>query len=319
MTRSKKPFRLWPTTAENNIKPHAAARLTLLAFTLAFAIPFGAGTLHGESTEINAPAAMHARYDKIRDQLNNNQFGQPFHITSELKDHRVSGELSALIEHPFEIVTSAFKSAGNWCDIMMLHHNFKYCSASGKGADQVLTIYVGRKHFQPLDSAFLGEYIYRVLNSKPDYFNVTLASDNGPLKTKNYYILLEAVPLNHLQTFIHITYSYEFGALARAAQTVYFHTVGRKKVGFTVVDEGPDGQPVHVGGLRGALERNIMRYYLAIKAYLDALQTPQPERLEKRLQGWFALTECYPLQLREQDKNDYMNIKKQEYKRLKSR
>jgi ABC-type ATPase with predicted acetyltransferase domain len=104
------------------------------------------------------------------------------------------------------------------------------------------------------------------------------------------------VPADHERTFVHFTYSYDFGALAKTAMSVYFNTVGREKVGFTVVDSTPDGRPVYIGGLRGALERNIMRYYLAMKAYLGALSAPPQERLEKRLKDWFALTERYPLQ-----------------------
>jgi hypothetical protein len=39
------------------------------------------------------------------------------------------------------------------------------------------------------------------------------------------------------------------------------------------------GQPDYIGGVRGLVERNTMRYYLAIDAYLSTL----PVRPEKRL------------------------------------
>jgi hypothetical protein len=305
------------TRGENTVKPRAAAWLIMLALT--FAIPIGAGTVHAKSMTGDAAAAMRARHDTMRDQLSDNHFEQPICVSSDFKDERISGELSGVIEHPFVTATAAFKSAGNWCDIMMLHLNVKYCRASENGSDQILTVFVGKKYHQPLESAYRGEYGYRVLHDRPDYFKVALTSDSGPLQTRNYHVLLEAVPADPGQTFVHFTYSYDFGALARIAKSVYFHTVGRKKVGFTVVDNGPDGEPVYIGGVRGALERNIMRYYLAMKAYLGALSVPPQERLEKRLQDWFALTECYPLQLRELDKNEYMRMKRQEHERLKTR
>ena len=43
----------------------------------------------------------------------------------------------------------------------------------------------------------------------------------------------------------------------------YLHSVGRDKVGFTIVDRKPDGSPRYVKGIRGAVERNVMRYYFA--------------------------------------------------------
>jgi len=42
--------------------------------------------------------------------------------------------------------------------------------------------------------------------------------------------------------------------------------VGSDKVGFSIVGQGADGQPTLVGGVRGMLERNTMRYYLAVDA-----------------------------------------------------
>jgi hypothetical protein len=95
----------------------------------------------------------------------------------------------------------------------------------------------------------------------------------------------------------------------------YLNTLGSDKVGFTVIDKLPDGKPLYVSGIRGALERNTMRYYLAISAYLGALSTPPQQQLEKRLRDWFASTERYPLQLHELELSEYLDMKRKEYKR----
>ena len=55
------------------------------------------------------------------------------------------------------------------------------------------------------------------------------------------------------------------------AMQTYLATIGSQKVGFTVVDKQADGKPVYQGGVLGLLERNTMRYYLAIDAYLVGL------------------------------------------------
>jgi hypothetical protein len=63
------------------------------------------------------------------------------------------------------------------------------------------------------------------------------------------------------------------------------------------------------------VERNTMRYYLAIEAYLGALSAPPRARLEKRLHDWFAASERYPRQLHEMKRNDYLDMKRREYQR----
>ncbi len=67
--------------------------------------------------------------------------------------------------------------------------------------------------------------------------------------------------------------------------------------------------------MRGALERNTMRYYLAIDAYLGALAVPPPERFEQSLERWFAATERYALQLHEVDHDAYVAMERSEYLR----
>jgi len=95
----------------------------------------------------------------------------------------------------------------------------------------------------------------------------------------------------------------------------YFATIGSGKVGFTQTGTQSSGQPDYIGGMRGLAERNTMRYYLAIDAYLGALASPPPLQLQKRLHRWFTATEQYPRQLREVDRTAYIDMKRGEYLR----
>jgi hypothetical protein len=56
-----------------------------------------------------------------------------------------------------------------------------------------------------------------------------------------------------------------------------------------------------------------MRYYLAIDAYLGA---PDAKQLPGRLATWFDSTERYARQLHEVERNDYLTMKRNEYKRM---
>jgi hypothetical protein len=61
---------------------------------------------------------------------------------------------------------------------------------------------------------------------------------------------------------------------SKLALRAYLMTAGRDKVGFSVVKREANGQPQYVSGSRATVERNTMRYYLAIDAYLSGLEAP---------------------------------------------
>jgi hypothetical protein len=70
-----------------------------------------------------------------------------------------------------------------------------------------------------------------------------------------------------------------------------------------------------VGGLRGVLERNTVRYYLAIEAYLGAQSLPAAQQTQKSLQDWFDATERYAEQLHELSRDEYLVMKQRELQR----
>lgn len=258
-------------------------------------------------------ATLRARHAALREQLANSPFHRPLHLESSETSSVLKGEIYATIDHPFRKVGSAFQRRAHWCDILILHLNVKYCEASSTVADQ-LAVAVGRKHDQPLRDAYRVEFRYRVAAASADYLHVVLTAPSGPLGTSDYRIALEATPLDARRTFLHMSYSHGYGMAARIAMEGYLATLGRDKVGFSVVEQRADGKPVHIGGVRGAIERNTMRYYLALEAYLGALDRPPSEQLEQRLRDWHAATERYP-QLRELARDEYLEMKRKEVER----
>ena len=142
-----------------------------------------------------------------------------------------------------------------------------------------------------------------------------LNAGKGPLGTHDYLIRIEATPVEDGRTFFHLTYAYAFGITGRLAMKGYLTTTGRDKVGFTVTGKQRNGQPAYVTGLRGVVERNTMRYYLSIEAYLAALASPPKYQLEKRLLYWHNATDQYARQLHEVELNDYLKMKRREYQR----
>jgi len=259
-------------------------------------------------------ATLKARYASLQDKFANNQFGRPLVLESTQSSGDLKGDVYAVVEHPFSTVQQALVSPEHWCDILILHLNVKRCKASA-ATPKTLSLNVGRKFDQPIEDAYELNFKYRVGASSADYLQVLLSADEGPLSTKNYRIQVEAVPIEAKRTVIHMSYAYGYGFAAKMAMQTYLATLGSAKVGFTIVDKKPDGKPVYQAGVLGLLERNTMRYYLAIDAYLSAYGLPAAEQPEKRIREWYASTERYAQQLHEMDEAEYLDMKSKEMRR----
>lgn len=265
--------------------------------------------------QLGSAAALQAKFEAVQSQFDKNAFGRPLVLESTEASGQLSGNIFALVDHPFDQVSAALVKPAVWCDVLMLHLNTKYCAVRGGGAGTTLAVSVGRKFDQPLSDAQRIDFVWQPPVSAADYMSARLSADKGPLSTRDYRIEFEATPLPNGKTFIHMAYAYAYGTAARIAMQGYLSTLGSDKVGFSAKDKDASGQPILIGGVLGVVERNTMRYYLAIDAYLDA---PTEADVPKRLGQWFDSTERYARQLHEMDRDEYLQMKRNEYKRLKT-
>lgn len=255
---------------------------------------------------------LRAMHTQLQDKLRNNHYDRPLHMSSQESDDTLKGDIYAVVDHSFATFTSALDNAENWCDVLLLHLNIKYCEATDNGTR--MSVNLGRKSEQPLSQTYRLNFSFKSQKPSAEYFRIQLSADSGPVGTHDYRILLEAIPLGD-KTFMHLTYSYGFGLSSRLATKTYLSTMGRDKVGFTITGRNNAGKPEYVGGVRGVIERNTMRYYLAIDSYLGGLSAPPGEQFEKRLKLVIDATEEYPLQLHEVDRATYLEMKRHEHQR----
>ena len=258
--------------------------------------------------------ALRAKHTELREALASNPFRSPIHLVSAESANGVSGEIYAVISQPFAAAAPALEKPASWCEILFLHQNTKYCRAAG-AQNPRLNVVIGKKHDQPLEEAFRVDFGFSVLARTSDYLQLSLNADKGPLSTRNYRITFEAAPLDATRTFIHFNYAYDYGLAGKLAMQVYLGSAGAGKVGFTVVGKQADGAPEYIGGMRGVIERNTMRYYLAIESHLGALSAPPQARIDRSLRDWYAATERYPRQLHELGQTEYLEMKRREYRR----
>lgn len=261
---------------------------------------------------------LRAQHMLLLPQLGRSDLQLPLIIRSEEAGSRVVGEVFALVDYPVKQVSSALTDPQRWCDIMILHINTKYCRARLDPTLTLLTAFIGKKTPQALTDAQRIDFTYRVASTTPEYFSVTLDAGQGPMGTSNYRIVVEVVSLSAQSSFLHLTYAYSINMLGRVAMNTYLASAGRNKVGFTRTDSAAAGPPAYVGGLRGMVERNTMRYYLAVLAHLQSAHLPEAARAEASLGQWFASTERYARQLHEAELPEYLAMKRAEILRQKA-
>jgi hypothetical protein len=258
--------------------------------------------------------SLRARHAALRAELADNPFGRPVHVESSEEGGQHEGTVYAVLEQPFNRVSTALRSASQWCDVLILQANVKHCEAPNGG--EALSLFVGRKAADSLEQTYRTDFSFNVDDASAEYLRVALDAPEGPLGTTDYRIRFEATPLDANRSFLHLRYSYGLRSAARIGMNLYLATSGRDKVGFSIVERSADGRPVYVGGVQGVVERNTMRYYLALEAYLGTLDAPAPQRADRRLRVFHAGLERYPRQLREHDLAEYLAIKRRDVSRV---
>lgn len=232
-------------------------------------------------------------------------------VRSWEEDGRLIAEVSALLSFPFRDIQASVTRPEAWCEFVPLVFNIKACTFDRQSAGTWLTLYIGRKFYEPPGKAIEIRYRFQADTRRPDHFRVWLTAPEGPVGTEDYRIALEVEATADGRTRFRMQSSFRPSLRSKLATDVYLATAGRNKVGFSIKASGEEG-PVYVDGVKGMVERNVMRYYLALKAYVDTLGVAAESRFEARLQTWYALTAQYPNQLYEMGQQEYLEIKRQE-------
>lgn len=246
--------------------------------------------------------------------LETSAFGLPLFLESIERDDRVHVDVYGVFDYPFSNIVDVLKVPANWCDIVSLHPNVKACTYREMTGIWLLTFFIGKKVYQPPEDAQQVVFHFRKVDQQQGYLDIILNADAGPFGTKDHTMRFEAFPIDGERTFVHVSYSYSDSVALRLAAKIYFATFGRSKVGFTVTGTDENGKAVYIGGPRGAIERNAVRYYFAIQSFMNTLHNPEESRLSMRISEWYDLTNRYRKQLFELNRTDYLTYKTAERK-----
>lgn len=254
-----------------------------------------------------------AYYTQLKPLLKNNVYGIPVYIESSDENNIMTGTIYGELEYPFASLVSAVKPPANWCDIAPQHLNIKACTYQPVNSQCLLTFYSGRKFYEKADDVYQLTYQFKIIDKQDNYIHINLSADDGPAGTSQYKLDIKAIPLDKKRSFIYFSYSYRYNFITSMGMSTYLATLGSGKVGFSIEGKDKSGKPKYIEGVRGIIERNAVRYYLAIKSYLGSLNIQSENLFIARASTWFDLTEQYHQQLYELDKSDYLKYKKMEH------
>ena len=286
--------------------PCGCARLLLTLLPLLLAVPPDASWGNEGAFQ-----RLSGYYDELQEAARLGPFGLPLQVRSEEGPSLVSAEIRGIVDHPFATLGPTFVHAAPWCDFLFLNPNIKACTFRGNAQDILLTLYIGTRNYRSPEAATQQPYRFLVRTRQTQYAAISLSASEGLLGTKAHQFEFEAAGVAG-KTVIALRSSYEPSALSRLITAIYLATLGRDKIGFSRQQSGNGAEAGYVRGVQGMIERGVMRYYLALKAFLDTQQLPVGRQFEARLSTLYDLMELYPAQLRQMEKAEYLDIKRRE-------
>ena len=250
-------------------------------------------------------------YQELQEAAQRGPFGLPLQVHSEERPNLVSAEIRGIVDHPFKTLGATFVQPAPWCDFLSLNPNIKACTFQGNAQEILLTLYIGTRSYRSPEAATQQPYRFLVRARQPQYAAISLSASEGLLGTKAHQFEFEAASVAG-KTVVALRSSYEPSALSRLVTAVYLATLGRDKIGFSRQQNGDGAEAGYVRGVQGMIERGVMRYYLALKAFVDTQELPTSRQFEARLITLYDLMELYPAQLRQMEKAEYLDIKRRE-------
>ena len=238
----------------------------------------------------------------------------PLHISSVEVDGRLDVDVFGVIDQPFQRVAASLAAPQSVCEFLLLNLNVKACTHQGIDGSASLKIYVAGKGYTPPYRSLTIEPLHQVSKRAPDYLAMVLVAQKGLMGSSNYHVLTEVAPYQQ-RTLVRVSSSYQGSRLSNMATLAYLRTFARDKIGFSVTGIDTHGKPVYIKGMQAVIERNVVRSYMALQAYLEHSQSRnRPEQFEQRIRRWYDLTESYAIQLREVERERYLYNKRREYR-----
>lgn len=181
-------------------------------------------------------------------------------------------------------------TAQGWCIVARLVPDVRECRpwTDGMGLELTLQSGDGTQRTQP----------HTIRHTRlDDEIRSTLIAKQAPLGVTDAGLRLTASG-NASAVTLTVEYGYQSSLRSRLATRAYLSGSAGARPGISE-EPGPEGDPVLVSGLRGLVERNAMRYFLAL---VSALEHTGPEQA---VSAWLRAASRFEADLVEQDETAY--------------
>lgn len=260
------------------------------------------------------PSELRRLYDQLRAADASKTQGEPVTMETSENEDQVSGTLLAEIRQPYGRLRPLITKVSSLCEVMFMHVNVKACglgpgTSAGAGGHAAsgtqLKMGFGKRDETARDADNWVHFKVTDSSASADEAHIALQAAEGPMKTTDFRIVAQALAVGPQVTLLRFHYAYRSSRMARTAMATYLATLGRNKVGFTRTGSDTQGQPAFIGGVRGATERNMMRYFIAFDAAAAENEAANAANRPARLRRWFDHTERHARQLHELDWEAY--------------
>jgi hypothetical protein len=266
---------------------------------------------------------MQNLYRSVQPRWVQSPFQRELVLDSTEAPERLSGDIYATLDAPLASLELVNRSPQRWCEILLLLSNTKSCRVGSQNSAPTLELRIGTKGPQALASTTPMDFQFASSEPRASVLETRLNAATGPMGTTDGTLWVKAIALGPKKSFIHLHYSYSSSLAGRFATGVYLQTLGRGKVGFSpepsaTAEAASVNRPAEtqaVGGVRGIVERNTMRYFLGLSCALQFATSTASARFAQMAPCWYDETERYPVQLHEMSRTDYLDMKREEYAR----
>ncbi|MGA1318344.1 MAG: hypothetical protein ACO3YN_15515 [Rubrivivax sp.] len=261
-----------------------------------------------------APAGV---ADQLRQWLSNPRaaaLAPGLYLQSTVAALHAQGQALARLPMALPQARAALRSPEAWCLLLLLHPNVWRCEVAGSGQGQTtLQILMGQQRVAVIGSTHALNLAWKVTRDDESGLSLELMAEQGPLGTRDYRIGARLEALDETHSALALRFSNAFTRSGLWLAELYVNTAGRHRIGFTVESVDANGQAVYVRGLRGSVERNTMRFHLAVQSWLSVQSLPAARRIPRAIEAWFDASEQYAAQLHEIERQEYVQMKLQQY------
>jgi hypothetical protein len=265
----------------------------------------------GEVKEI-APDYLVDQYHELEKTGKRLAAALPIHLKTVQKGNVLNVSLLGTIPFKFSDVATVLAKPGSYCDFLPLLFNVKSCVITELNPVTRMKFYVAGKHYTPPITSYRIHAVFRMVGRTPDKIRVRMEADPDTPGKSDYDVDLMAIPLDG-ETLMYLKSRYAPGRFTRIATNTYVNVFARDKPGFTEIQE-PGGKKKLITGFPAVIERSSVRAYFALKAYVLNYHLPPDKRFEACLKTWYDLNKPYKKQLYELERDQYLQIKRREYK-----